>query len=74
MPGGIFFDLRNGESASIRIKRIGGFKLVLWITIILAIAIVLILTFASLFVFAAIISACAIAVAALTSWVKKLLR
>ncbi len=74
MPGGVFFDLRTGEGATIRVKRVGGFKLALLVAVISAIVLALVLTFASLFVIAALVSACAVAVAAAVGWVKKALR
>ena len=69
MPGGIFFDLRNGQG-SLNISRIGKFKLALWLAVIFAIAIALVLTFASLFVIVAIVTACAAALATAIAWVK----
>ena len=69
MPGGIFFDLRNGQG-SLNISRIGKFKLALWLAVIFAIAIALVLTFASLFVIVAIVTTCAAALATAIAWVK----
>jgi hypothetical protein len=72
--GGIFYDLRGEQGSFVRITKISGFKLALWLTLIVAIALALVLTFASLFVVAAVVSTCLVAVAGIVGWVKAKLR
>ena len=75
-PGDIFFDMRGGADGgpSVKLTKIGGFKLVMILIVALAIAIALVLTFASLFVIAAVVSAALAAIAVLVAWVRRVFR
>lgn len=71
-PNGVFFEMRNGEGASVEIKPVSGWKLALILIVAVGLAFAIVVTFASIFVVALLAGACLAAAAMALTWVKGL--